>query len=313
MLLNDAFGCKLFAEHAAGIFAQQLLGVFLVADGGTRSYWGKSVLRQIQFQLQASDQVGNIRALGTIVGMQLIQYQELEHRFSGSQVASPQGGIFLLHQSIVEHFEVGKQDVGNFAMYDAVSVFYDMVFPHLGRVLFGVRAFTDKESGCYLASQRVFFFRSPNGFGKTLCLVASQGVHRIEDDDFHTWANLLPVHLIYVVEYREEETFGLSRTGSCGEQGWFRLMPIVGGQTAESLYLVQVRSERRTDIQGNLLIFLCLYKGSFQGDIRTLEESVSGILNKLVESLSHFIVLEVESGFDIFEYGGAYLVCLLQR
>ena len=88
-------------------------------------------------------------------------------------------------------------------------------------------------------------------------------------------------------------------------------MPIVGGQTAESLYLVQVRSERRTDIQGNLLIFLCLYKGSFQGDIRTLEESVSGILNKLVESLSHFIVLEVESGFDIFEYGGAYFISLL--
>ena len=269
------------------------------------------MLRQIQFQLQASDQVGNIRALGTIVGMQLIQYQEFEHRFSGSQVASPQGSIFLLHQGIVEHLEVGKQDIGNFTMYDAVSVFYDMIFPHLGRVFLGVRAFTDEESGCYLASQRVIFFRSPDGFGKTLCLVASQSVHRVEDDDFHARANLLPVHLIYVVEYREEKTLGLSRTGSCGEQGRFRLMPIVGGQTAESLYLVQVRGERRTDIQGYLLIFLCLYKGSFQGDIRSLEESVSGILNKLVESLSHFIVLEVESGFDIFEYGRAYFISLL--
>ena len=49
VLLNDAFGCKLFAEYAAGIFAQQLLGVFLVTDGGTRSYWGKFVLWQIQF------------------------------------------------------------------------------------------------------------------------------------------------------------------------------------------------------------------------------------------------------------------------
>ena len=196
-------------------------------------------------------------------------------------------------------------------MYDAVSVFYDMVFPHLGRVLLGVRSFTDKESGCYLSSQRVIFLRSPDGFGKTLCLVACQGVHRVEDDDFHARTNLLPVHLIYVVEYREEETFGLTRTGSCGEQGRFRLMPIMGGQTAESLNLVQVRSERRTDIQGNLLIFLCLYEGSFQGDIRSLEESVSGILNKLVESLSHFIVLEVESGFDIFEYGGAYFISLL--
>ena len=81
--------------------------------------------------------------------MQLVENNKLQHRFPFSYVTLPQRHISLLHQAIVQHFKVGKQNV-RYGIYDGIAVFYDVVFTHHGWEFLLIHSLTDKQSGCNL-------------------------------------------------------------------------------------------------------------------------------------------------------------------
>ena len=90
-------------------------------------------------------------------------------------------------------------------------------------------------------------------------------------------------------------------------------MTALGCQFPEGFYLVPVWREARLDEKRNLCSFLSSEERGLEGDVRTLDEPVLGVLDEFVESLVNITVLELircayelKDGFLDFE-------CLLER
>ena len=78
MLLYDISFLECLSEYIRGILTQPFFAVWSVADGSRCSNRTKVTFLHVQFQFQTAYQIGHIGTLGTIVGMQLIQHDELQ-------------------------------------------------------------------------------------------------------------------------------------------------------------------------------------------------------------------------------------------
>ena len=90
-----------------------------------------------------------------------------------------------------------------------------------------------------------------------------------------------------------------------------RHVAILGRQLIKSLDLVLVRGKARLDFERNPETLGGGDEGTLQGDIRSLDHSVSGILKEIIERLPDFFLLEPVGGSDELEDGFLYFVCLL--
>ena len=118
-------------------------------------------------------------------------------------VVLPQGGVLALHDAIIQHLEVGQQDVRRIADY-GVAVLYDSVgLHHLTEILLVRSLSNEQASGDLVAQSFVRIYH----FGKAFRLVCGKGVHRVKDDDLDTLLADMPVA---VVKDREEETLSLT-------------------------------------------------------------------------------------------------------
>ena len=269
------------------------------------------MFRERQFQFETSDEVGDISTLRTIVGMQLIEDEIAQHRFCGVGIAMPQFGILLLHETVIQHLEVGEKDV-RCGIDDGVSIFDDVMFAHRGCVCLAFRTFSDEESRRYHSAESFIVVYC---FCETCCLVGSEGVHGVHDDDLDTLLCTTLVEPIAVVEDRIEETLGLTGTGTGGEERRLRLMPVTGSESLEATQLVLMGKESGwLDIQGDSCGFFGsgFDKGRLQGDIWSFEESVFRVANELIESAVHFLFFESESGFNVSQHRFLHLVRLLE-
>ena len=241
--------------------------------------------------------------------MQLVENDEFQRLHICVDVSLPQRAEALAHQPIVEHLEVGEQYVGHSVKY-GVTVLYDVVLAHRARIVFGIDALAHEESSRHLVAQP---FVVPYCLSQTFGLVAGKGIHRVHDDDLHARLPFILVAVVAVVEYRVEETLRLTRTCSCGEQRWFRIVTVVHRELAESLKLMFVWWKVRGYVEWYIAaFFFCRrYKRGLQGNVWSLEQSVFLVFNKTVEGITHHLFLEAEGGLDIFYDRVAHFTRLL--
>jgi len=164
--------------------------------------------------------------------MQLIQHQKAKQA-RVDNIVVPQSLKIVLHQCIIEHLEVCKQDIRR-SIKDGVSMLYDMILLHDLRVLpFWSVSLTNKKAGTHSPSQSLVFVYDA---GHSFRLVGCQCIHGIHDDHLDTRAMLLAET---VVKNRIEESLRFSRARTCGDDGWFGFFTL-GGKSDPGLYLVVV-------------------------------------------------------------------------
>ena len=134
----------------------------------------------------------------------------------------PQFCILLLHKSVVQHFKVGEKNV-RCSIDDSVSIFDDIMLPHRSGVRFAFSTFTDEESRRYHSAKSfIVVYR----FCQTCCLVGSEGIHGVHNNDLDTLAYPILIETIAKVEDWIKETFCLTGTGTGGKKRGLRQMPI---------------------------------------------------------------------------------------
>ncbi len=171
---DDGFRAEVFSENFAGILGKEANGIFSRADGGRGSHGTDLAFGDSQLQFQTADQIGHIGPLCTIVGVQFVQDQKLQERRI-FQVVGPQRMVLVPHQGIVQHLEVGEQDVRR-AFQDRVPILDDVVLAHLLGEFLLVFALADEQTRSDLALETPIV---PDGLRQSLGLVGGQGVHRI--------------------------------------------------------------------------------------------------------------------------------------
>ena len=204
---------------------------------------------QAELQLQPSDEVRHVRSLCAVVGMELVEDEILQQGVFVALVVVPQGLIARAHQSVVEHLEVGEQDVRR-VVENPLRVFYDMCLIHLCRERRGLLSTAYEQSHGYLAVETGILVY---GLCQTAGLVGCQGIHRIEDNRLDaTEQSVAPA----IVKYRELEAFGL--TGACtrSQQCVLRLMPVFCRQTIKGFQLMLVGRKVWLDVKRNRRVFL---------------------------------------------------------
>ena len=90
-------------------------------------------------------------------------------------------------------------------------------------------------------------------------------------------------------------------------------MTVLSCQFPEGFYLVPVWREARLDEKRNLRTLLGSEERGLEGDVRTLDEPVLGVLDEFVESLVNITVLELIRGAYELKDGFLNLECLLER
>ena len=243
---HDGVGAEFFAEHGVGK-AQNVAGSGVVAHGcGCRNGCHSAqrtptvvignprvAVRPVffEFEAQPAQQHGHISALGTVIGVELIEHQVLQ----GQGAFFPQARIGLPQQQLVEHFVVGQQDVRRI----------------------GADGFADVDESvcCYCRPFRVSGFARVDGCAdalelrvggdhlcQTLRLVGSQGVHGVQDERADSCpARAFVAH--HVVEDRVEERLRLTRARAGGHECGLRAFvgfEAPGGQAGEGFCLVAV-------------------------------------------------------------------------
>jgi len=159
------------------------------------------VLGRLQSRFDTPDQAGKVSSLRTIKGVDLIDHHVAE---SVGTVLAPQALVVLTNEQIVQHLVVGHEDVRR-RLPHLVLAGDD---PGLGHLLGLFTLTTDVEADPNLA----FACRIPMDLlSKAPCLIASEGVHRIEDDCFDSSLAWICQN---VVENGVEETLRLSRPGA---------------------------------------------------------------------------------------------------
>src|SRR5690554_397361 len=177
--------------------------------------------------------------------MQLIQHQKAKQA-RVDNIVVPQSLKIVLHQCIIEHLEVCKQDIRR-SIKDGVSMLYDMILLHDLRVLpFWSVSLTNKKAGAYSSSQSFVFV---DNFCQSFCLVGCQCIHGIHDDHLDTRAMLLTET---VVQNRIEKSLGFSRARTCGDDGWFGFFTL-SGKPDPGVYLMIVGCPVRFYGQRNLI------------------------------------------------------------
>ena len=106
-----------------------------------------------------------------------------------------------------------------------------------------------------------------------------------------------------------EKALGLARAGAGGDEGVLRLVVVLAGQPLEGGDLVDVRDERRGDVE-NLpgLVGLGQAEGQLQTQVRPLEDALLGIGQETLEGLGRRHVLEGEGGVEVVEQRGPQFV-----
>ena len=221
-------------------------------------------------------------------------------------IVLPEGRVLGLHDAVVQHLEVGEDDVRRVG-YDYAGVLDDAILGHHLAEGFLVGSLADEESGRDLPSQAVVLI---DGLREAFRLVGRQGVHRVEDDDLDALLADVPVT---VVKDGVEETLGLTRSGTRGDEGVLGEMSFLRGQLLEGLDLMLVGRESGFYLKWDPESLGCRDERRLKGDVRTLEETVLRILDEIIECLLDVRLLEAVGGPDELQDGTLYFVCLLER
>ncbi|OPZ98770.1 MAG: hypothetical protein BWY72_00673 [Bacteroidetes bacterium ADurb.Bin416] len=88
-------------------------------------------------------------------------------------------------------------------------------------------------------------------------------------------------------------------------------MPVMCGQSVESLKLVNVRCEGWFDIQGNLNTLLGSDERGFQRNIGPFKQAVLLVFDKVIKSPVNIRLLESEGSPDVFNHRFFDFVSLL--
>ncbi|OPZ98771.1 MAG: hypothetical protein BWY72_00674 [Bacteroidetes bacterium ADurb.Bin416] len=99
----------------------------------------------MKFQFKSPDEVSHVGALRSIVGMQFIQHDVFQGRRYLVYITVPQRHVTLLHQTIVQHLEVGQHNI-RYRIDDGIPVLNDVIRPHGGGVFFMVIAFANEQT-----------------------------------------------------------------------------------------------------------------------------------------------------------------------
>jgi len=214
-LADDGVRIDGYAEDLGGEVAQVGGGRALAAKrrrgrdrrGGAERAAG---LTHAQGGADATEQHGDVSALGTVVGVELVEHRVAE---GVGTVGGPQVVVLAAQQQEVEHLVVGQQDVGG-ASAQGVAVVDQVVGAHRGVAA----VLADVETGRDAEKARV----AGDELGHPGGLVGSERVHRVEDQGLDALA--ADVELAgAVVEDRVQEALGLARTSArCDDRRlWF--------------------------------------------------------------------------------------------
>ena len=173
---DDRILSHLLSKQGRRIRCQFFRGIFARPQCGRGSYRTQLPLGHVQLQFQAADEVGHIGSLGPIVSVHFIQHKKLEE-VRLCFISFPKLGKSMLHQPVIEHLEVGQQNVWGIR-HNGVAAFNHMVFAHQR----GQRVNTavPNEQPCRdLALESCILM---DDFGQSLGLVRSKCVHGVHDD-----------------------------------------------------------------------------------------------------------------------------------
>ena len=232
--------------------------------------------------------------------MQLVEHYKLQSLEVCINIAFPKAAEPLAHKSIVQHLEVCQQDV-RYSIKNSITVFNDMIRPHISWIVFRIGALSYEQSCRYLSLQsRVI----PDGFGQTLCLVTCQGIHGVHDNNLHSNLTTELIAVVAIVKDRVKKTLCLTRASTCSKERWLRGITVLHRELTERLQLMQVWREVGSNLQRNVfaLFFRCRHKGSLQRDIWSFEESILLTLDEAIESITDILLFELEGCLDILYY-----------
>ena len=105
---NQSLSIERFAENGLGIFQQHFAGIGS-AQGRGGADTAQVPIRCVQTVLQTSNEAGQIRALGTVKGVQFVD-DEVSKRVRS--VVLPQDCVGRTDEQVVQHLVVGQQNVG---------------------------------------------------------------------------------------------------------------------------------------------------------------------------------------------------------
>ena len=206
-------------EHLSGIVAQGR-GIARVAQGRRGADADQPRPLAPKAAAQPADQHGQVRALGPIEGVQLIDHQIAQ---GVRAIVSPQALIPRADHQEVEHLVVGEQEVGG------VQALHLLVGDHLIRPHHRLVRYrrlppaarpplaapgADEEPRADAAEGGRYMHQ----FGDTPGLVIGQGVHRVDDDRLDA-LDPPPAGPGHMVKQRVEEGLGLARARARGDQG----------------------------------------------------------------------------------------------
>lgn len=180
---------------------------------------------------EPAQQHRDVSALRAVVGVEFVEHQVLQ-RFSRQP---PHVGTARVQQHMVEHLVVGEQDVGWRIVHEGTvgdqPVSRDAGTP-AAALLAGVQPGRDR-SKCRVTGDQL---------GEALSLVVGERVHRVEDQRLHSGdAGLLRAQ--HMIENREQERLGLTRTGAGRDQGRLRPFLFLRRKSLEGARLMPVWSE----------------------------------------------------------------------
>ena len=174
--LNQGCGLKAAREDLAGV-AEHRLARVRPAEGGGGSHTHQLLAGALEAIAQATDQAGQIGALGTVEAVELVNDEIAQHTGAITQppVVLPEALNVGLDQQVVELLVVGEQDVGR-RLVQGVLIGNHAGGRHGrgGRVV----GRADVETG----AQPVEGSIGIDEIGDAPRLVGGQGIHRVDED-----------------------------------------------------------------------------------------------------------------------------------
>lgn len=170
--------------------------------GGDRDDPPQRAIRTLQPQprTQTPDEHGDVGALSSVVGVELIEHQILQ----GGRRVVPQAGVRLAQQEQIEHPVVGEQDVG-WVVTQCVPVIDQRMGAGMPSFTLAAYVDTGTHAGEALVPMQII--------GKATGLIGDEGVHRVQDDRLDP-----PLAAgrgsLTVIQERNEKGLRLSRSGA---------------------------------------------------------------------------------------------------